>query len=67
MEKQLIVSATSVCVCTPCEYKNKQINVPSFKMYLFMHQRASQVVLVVKNPPVNSGDARDLSLIPGLG
>ena len=23
--------------------------------------------LVVKNPPVNAGDARDMGLIPGLG
>ena len=28
---------------------------------------SSQVVLVVKNPPVNSGDIRDVGLIPGLG
>ena len=28
---------------------------------------ASQVVLVVKNPPANAGDIRDASLIPGLG
>ena len=27
----------------------------------------SQVVLVVKNLPVNAGDARDMSLIPGRG
>ena len=27
---------------------------------------ASQVVLVVKNPPANAGDTGDLSLIPGL-
>ena len=25
----------------------------------------SQVTLVVKNPPANAGDARDVSLIPG--
>ena len=29
--------------------------------------RASQVAPVVKNPPANSGDARDVGLIPGLG
>ena len=29
--------------------------------------RASQVVLVVKNPPANAGDVRDLGSIPGLG
>jgi len=27
----------------------------------------SQVVLVVKNPPVNAGDIRDAGWIPGLG
>ena len=26
----------------------------------------SQVVLVVKNPPVNAGDIKDMSLTPGL-
>ena len=30
-------------------------------------QRASQVVLVVKNPPANAGELRDLSSIPELG
>ena len=29
--------------------------------------RTSQVVLVVKNPPANAGDVRDLGSIPGLG
>ena len=29
--------------------------------------RALQVGLVVKNPPVNAGDARDTGLVPGLG
>ena len=28
---------------------------------------ASQVVLVVKNPPAKAGDVRDRGLIPGLG
>ena len=27
---------------------------------------ASQVALVVKNPPANAGDTRDAGLIPGL-
>ena len=38
---------------------------------LFIHpvirSWASQVVLVVKDPPANAGDLRDVSLIPGLG
>ena len=28
---------------------------------------ASQVALVVKNPPANAGDVRDAGLIPGSG
>ena len=28
---------------------------------------ASQVALVVKNPPANAGDIRDMGLIPGSG
>ena len=28
---------------------------------------ASQVVLVVKDPPANAGDVRNLGFIPGLG
>ena len=33
---------------------------------LYFYFRASQVVLVVKNPPANAGDIRDEGLIPGL-
>ena len=29
--------------------------------------RASQVVLVVKNPPANAGNIKDVDLIPGSG
>ena len=29
--------------------------------------QASQMALVVKNPPVNEGDIRDMGLIPGSG
>ena len=29
--------------------------------------RVSQVALVVKNPPVNTGDIRDMGSIPGSG
>ena len=28
---------------------------------------ASQVVTVIKNPPANAGDVRDMGLITGLG
>ena len=29
--------------------------------------RVSQVAIVVKNPPANAGDIRDIGSIPGLG
>ena len=32
-----------------------------------MSTGASQVVLVVKNPPANAGDIRDVGVISGLG
>ena len=32
-----------------------------------MLTRASQVVLVVRNPSANAGDMRDVGLIPGTG
>ena len=32
-----------------------------------MKIQASQVALVVKNPPANAGDIRDMGLIPRLG
>ena len=32
-----------------------------------MYTDTSQVVPVVKNPPANAGDARDVDLIPGSG
>ena len=31
------------------------------------HERASQVALVVKNPPAHAGDIRGAGSIPGLG
>ena len=36
-------------------------------MSLYDHCGASQMVLVVKNLPVNAGHIRDTSSIPGLG
>ena len=37
-------------------------------LYLFIpYLRASQVALVMKNPPANVGDIRDAGSIPGLG
>ena len=34
---------------------------------LYTWNWASQVVLVVKNPPTNAGDVRDAGSAPGLG
>ena len=36
-------------------------------LWLPAANKASQVVLVVKNLPANAGDRRDLGLIPGSG
>ena len=40
---------------------------PEVGPYPYHTHGASQVALVVKNPPASSGDGRDVSLIPGLG
>ena len=37
------------------------------KALTMMYFGASQVVLMVKNPPANAGDIRNLGLIPGCG
>ena len=34
-------------------------------MCMYEHPRASQMVLVVKNPPANAGDIRPAGSIPG--
>ena len=34
---------------------------------MYAAYRTSQVVLVVKNPPVSAGDEKDTGSIPGLG
>ena len=46
--------------------KNFNANFFFFFTSLQIHG-ASQVALVVKNPPVNAGDVRDAGSIPGLG
>ena len=52
--------------------KGYAYHVPIVCVYIYickynMYYEASQVVLVVRNPPVNAGDLRDTGLIPGLG
>ena len=44
------------------ENSTKVINIGGYS-----NNRASQVVLMVKNPPANTGDARDAVLVPGVG
>ena len=51
--------------------RNVQSHTPAPQLWSLLSPRglkgASQVVLMVKNPPVNIGDTEDLGLIPGLG
>ena len=47
-----------------------KMNFLAYYYYFFWSYQSywsSQVALVVKNPPANAGDIRDMSLIPGLG
>ena len=46
----------------PCSGEDAQSQLLQKKI-----QRASQVLLVVKNPPANAGELRDMSSIPELG
>ena len=51
-----------MCVCVCCGSGTVK------GTFLFgVTEWASRVVLVVKNPPANAGDLRDMGLIPGLG
>ena len=47
-----------------CHFSTK-VNYP-FLLFLSLWQ-ASQVALVVKNPPSHAGDIREAGLVPGLG
>ena len=49
-----------MCVCV-CVCVSQVIG------YIHWVEWASQVVLVVKNPPAKAGDVRDTSSIPGSG
>ena len=61
----------NACTCqvstpqTPLGQKSCALD-PSGSGPLYLITWASQVVLVVKNPPANAGDIRDASSIPGL-
>ena len=37
------------------------------RLFALLHVRASQVALVVKNPPASAGHIKHAGLIPGLG
>ena len=50
--------------CIAHRVTKSQTRQATFTSFCF---KASQVVLVVKNPPTNAGDVRDTGLIPGLG
>ena len=49
----------------PVQWVKKSYLLPHFSQCLHSF-RASQLALVVKNPPANAGDIRDSSLIPGF-
>ena len=53
--------ALKYCVCS-----SSSVTSVSFNSYLYKG-RASQVAIVVKNPPANAGDSREAGSIPGLG
>ena len=40
---------------------------PAHILFTLGNIRASQVALVVKNPPAKAGDIRDMGSVPGLG
>ena len=47
--------------------KGKESNFDVIRKNSLLGSRASQAALVVKNPPANAGDIRDMGSIPGLG
>ena len=50
------------------KYSAHKTQVPARSLFMNLGQGgASQVALVVKNPPANAGDIRDTSSIPGWG
>ena len=46
--------------------ERNQKNVTIIGVY-YPREQCVKVALVVKNPPANAGDVRDVGLIPGLG
>ena len=52
----------SLMCCSPWGHKELDMT-----EWLNNHLRASQVVLVVKSPPANEGDMRDVGSVPGFG
>ena len=48
-------------------YYTKTHQMSPLTMYSLLYDMASQVVPVVRNPPANAGDSRDMSSKPGSG
>ena len=40
---------------------------PELNRVTYAYMKASQVALVIQNPPAGAGDIRDAGLVPGLG
>ena len=53
-------------VCSPHPPKERALTAVD-SVVITVRVWASQVVLVVKNPPASAGDIRDAGSIPGLG
>ena len=64
LDCSLLVIRNSVDFCVLTLYPATLLSYNRFSYGIF---RSSQVGLVVKNPPANAGDVRDVSSIPCLG
>ena len=67
MRKEEIVLAKSMGFCISCFVCVSEMRASGNNTYGYRENRASQMALVVKNPPANAGDIRDADSIPGLG
>ena len=71
LEKEMVTHSSNLAWRIPQTEKpgrgRKESDTTERLHYTILYYRASQVALVVKNSPVNAGDAKDESLISGSG